>query len=162
MRRIEGDSEIHLFSPTQTLELTGFSHTSDVFCFEFAKSNLQHQNGTTIVLNCGVYRGLIFSLSSFFPSPTSVRFLGCIWSLSVLNGLAQGLCLSGPGCSLVLLCACSCLMICFMLWVLSCLLDLPAWFWSPGPLVPWSLWPRPHATGCHCCCLPGRWLQCNM
>ena len=155
MRRVKGDSEIHLFSPTQTLELTGFSHTSDVFHFEFAKSNLQHQNGTTIALRCGVYRGLIF-FRSFFPSPTSVRFLGPR-SLSVSNGLAQGLWLSGPGCSLVLLCACSCLMICFMLWVpvlpsgSTCLV-----------LVPWFLWPRPHATRCHCCCLPGRWLQCNM
>ena len=72
----------------------------------------------------------------FLPFTHLCLFLGHTRSLSVSNGLAQGLCLSGPGCSLVLLCACSCLMICFMLWVLSCLLDLPAWFWSPGPPVP--------------------------
>ena len=35
LRRIEGDSEIHIFSLTQMLELTGFSHTSDFFHLEF-------------------------------------------------------------------------------------------------------------------------------
>ena len=40
LRRVEGDSEIHIFSLTQMLELTGFFHTSDFFHFEFTKLNL--------------------------------------------------------------------------------------------------------------------------
>jgi hypothetical protein len=40
LRCVEGDSEIHLSSLTQMLELAAFSHTSDFLPFEFVKSNL--------------------------------------------------------------------------------------------------------------------------
>jgi hypothetical protein len=47
LRSIEGDCEIHIFSPTETQKLTRFFHTSHT---NSQKPNLQIQNGTTI---CG-------------------------------------------------------------------------------------------------------------
>ena len=117
-----------------------------LYCFQFL-TQLWHK--CEHVSTATFHMTYLISASTLVHAPWSDLVFICVEQV--------GSWLSGPGCSLVLLCACSCLMICFMLWVpvlpsgSTCLV-----------LVPWFLWPRPHATRCHCYCLPGRWLQCNM
>ena len=156
VRCIEGDSKIHIFSLTQMLELTG--HRWILPHALFFTLNLWNQiyasklyDNYNIALHCGMYSRLIFLLRSsnfFLPFTCLCPFSG-LWS-------SQGLCLSGPGCSLVLeLCL-------FLSGSLSCLLDLlPSGsgslvlvlqFWSPGSSGPGLMFYG----------LPGRWLHCIM
>src|SRR6267154_5309796 len=130
LRRVEGDSEIHLFSLTQILELTGFSHTSD-----FSTLNLQNQIYTSkwydnynIALRCSMYRGLIFSLRSsnfFLPFTCLCPFF---WSVVIPRSLPLWTWLFS---SLGALCL-------FLSGSLFCLLDLLLGSASPLVLAPWS------------------------
>ena len=137
-----------LFSPTETLELTGFSHAShtsyDIFCL-----NLQNQFYKMKWCNTAHIQDFqIQTLSSFFSLPTpccdlcllsSAHFLSPWWglpvSICVLKVFVSG------SLDLVVLALCSCL-----LYMLGPYLALWISLLGSGSLVP----------------LPYRWLQCNI
>ena len=148
LRHIEGDSEIHLFSLTQMLELTGFSHMSDFFQQNQIYTSKWYDN-YNIALRCGVYRGLIFSLTPhhfpFGQVPSSVNsklffFLPftCLcpffWSVVIPRSLPLWTWLFWSSVSV-------------LVWVPVLPSGSTAWFWSPGSgslvLVPWSWLPGP-------------------
>ena len=102
--------------------------------------NIMAINNYNIVLCCGMDSGLIFSLrsSNFFLPFTCLCLF--IWSVVIQRSLPLWTWLFS---SLGTLCL-------FLSGSLSCLLDLLVVL-APGPgpgpsvLVPWFLWPRPHA-----------------
>ena len=108
----------------------------------FSTLNLQNQiytskwyNNYNIALRCGMYRGLIFLLRSsnfFLPFTCLCPFF---WSVVIPRSLPLWTWLFS---SLGALCL-------FLSGSLSCLLDLLLGSASPLVLVPWFLWPKPHA-----------------
>ena len=144
----------YIYFLTQMLELTGFSRTCFFFPLWIYEIKFTCQNGTTIIiLHCTAaciadWFFCLEVLTSSFPSPASVCFSG-LWS-------SQGLCFSGPGCSLVLeLCL-------FLSGSLFCLLDLlpPV---SGSQVLVLQFWsPCSSGPGLMLYCLHGRWLHCIM
>ena len=139
MRRVE----IHLFSPTETLEWTEFSHASRaklgkavrfplrIHKSKFTKTKMVRQL-RSMRRRHGIQTSSKILLSSFFPSPAA----SCCPSLPLVPvafGAGLVLCSKVSG-SLALWIWLSALALCLSAFMaLCCLLDLPVWFWVPGP-----------------------------